>query len=90
MSLKTLDENIFRHSWARGDPIVVTDLKLQGQWGPDYFTDAFGGKTVTVVDCTTNEEHISTVGEFFHSFGTSQENQRIFKLKVRTAVLSLS
>jgi hypothetical protein len=74
----------------QGDPIVVTDVKLQGPWVPHYFIDTFGKKKVTVVDCETNLEHMSTVSEFFHSFGASQEKQRIFKLKVRTGVLSLS
>jgi [histone H3]-dimethyl-L-lysine9 demethylase len=87
MSRKNLDYAAFKRSWARGEPIIVTDVQhtIQGTWDPTYFTEVFGPESVTVVDCKTDQEVNSTVAEFFQTFGDSGLQSRALKIKVRVA-----
>jgi lysine-specific demethylase 3 len=83
MSTRRLNYPVFRCSWARSEPILVTDVhrNIQGEWGPEYFKNYYGLQSVTVIDCDTNEELKSTVADFFEIFGSLKPQRRILKIK---------
>jgi JmjC domain, hydroxylase len=85
MSAKRLDDAQFKQSWARSEPVVVTDLQqsLQGTWTPGYFIENFGSEQVTIIDCESDQEFDATVAIFFQSFGSTEDGKRMLKLKVR-------
>jgi len=47
---------------------VVTGVKQQGVWNPQYFIKAYGSTPVKLENCETGEVKDSTVGEFFLTF----------------------
>lgn len=90
MSCQSLNHPAFLRSFARGRPVVVSDVHhlWRGTWQPSYFVERFGSEKVALVDCKTNLEFESTVAFFFQHFGASEEHRRILKLKVRQQVLA--
>jgi lysine-specific demethylase 3 len=75
-------------SLLTGTPLVVSGLQhtFQGEWGPEYFIEAYGHHDVTVMDCETEQEHKLTVAEFFRTFGSERNGQQVLKLKVRVVL----
>jgi hypothetical protein len=69
----------FQRHWSQGIPVVITNVRMQGEWTPEYFIARYGGKDVTVVDCETEATFPSTVADFFLQFG---KRGRILKIKV--------
>jgi hypothetical protein len=76
-----LSNNEFLRHWSEGKPIVVTDVKQQGGWNPEYFISRYRITPVIVEDCETGDSWKSTVGEFFENF-LKHDERTIWKLKV--------
>ncbi|BGP58226.1 hypothetical protein JCM8202_003599 [Rhodotorula sphaerocarpa] len=86
--------DLFRAIWSLGEPIVV-DLAPEHYpslpWTPEFFSERFGDevcrigsnrvkrtlKDGSVVDC----ERLSTVGQFFETFGKARDHADIEKIK---------
>ncbi|KAG0698870.1 hypothetical protein DFH29DRAFT_80552 [Suillus ampliporus] len=66
-----LMEEVFRPLWAKGDPIVVTELlsKFQIQWPPTYFVQKHNSQSCLILECQSDVNKRVTVGEFFPWFG---------------------
>ena len=71
----------FLQYWSLGKPAVVTGVKQQGVWNPQYFIKAYGSTPVKLENCETGEVKDSTVGEFFLTFFTSDSLSYIWKIK---------
>jgi hypothetical protein len=76
-----LSDNEFLRHWSEGKPIVVTDVKQQGEWGPEYFISRYRTTPVVVEDCETGRSWKSTVADFFDQF-LKHDERTIWKLKV--------
>ena len=74
-----IDISAFQHHLSLGVPVVITDVNIQGYWGPEYFIERYGRHIVTIVDCETDTNEVSTVAKFFAQFGV---RVKIMKLKV--------
>jgi hypothetical protein len=72
----------FLSCWSKGNPVVVTHVKHQGFWDPNYFIERYGGVSVEVENCETGDIRDSTVAEFFRTFLTPDQRMGIWKLKV--------
>jgi hypothetical protein len=44
--------------------VVVTDIDIQGSYGPAYFQKCFGEKPVVFENCETGKQETSTVFNF--------------------------
>ncbi|KAJ7429071.1 Clavaminate synthase-like protein [Mycena galericulata] len=82
-SYDDLKEDVFRRLWAKGDPILVTDVarRLTIAWTPEYFIEHYGSDECDVTECQSNTCKRTTVGEFFETFGQYQGRQNCWKLK---------
>ncbi|KIM89597.1 hypothetical protein PILCRDRAFT_60651, partial [Piloderma croceum F 1598] len=80
----------FLRHWSEGIPIVVTDLKMQGNWGPEYFIEQYGTTEVTLEDCETEVVWPSKVVDFFQTFLEVGKWTRITKLKVSSLLYTKS
>ena len=69
----------FQRHWSQGVPVVITNVRMQGDWSPEYFIARYGSKDVTIVDCETEATLPGTVADFFLQFG---QRVRILKIKV--------
>lgn len=80
-----LTEAVFRPLWAKGEPIVVTELlpKFQIQWTPEYFVQKYSSQSCLILECQTDMNKRVTVGEFFSWFGKYEGRVECWKLKVR-------
>lgn len=80
-----LTDDIFRHIWARGEPIVVTGLlpKFHVHWSPEYFISKYGSQSCLILECQSDQNRRVTVGEFFSWFGKYEGRRDCWKLKVR-------
>lgn len=87
-----LTEELFRATWSRGEPLVVTDVlgKMQHSWGPEAFIERYGKDACYISHCKDNRLiKLVTVDTFFGTFGQSEEVKKeelgngIWKLKVR-------
>ncbi|KAA1472527.1 Clavaminate synthase-like protein [Dentipellis sp. KUC8613] len=78
-----LTEDTFREVWKQGYPLVVTDQlsKFAIGWTPEYFIEKYGQQECTIVECQTNENKQTTVGEFFKQFKTREGRKGCWKLK---------
>ncbi|KAJ7638409.1 Clavaminate synthase-like protein [Roridomyces roridus] len=79
-----LTEEIFRPIWAKGEPILVTDVgpKLKVDWTPEYFITKYGQDTCLIVECQSDDlSKRVTVGDFFRDFGSYQGRELCWKLK---------
>ncbi|OJA07528.1 hypothetical protein AZE42_07698 [Rhizopogon vesiculosus] len=78
-----LTEEIFRPLWAKGEPIVVTELlpKFQLQWTPEYFVQKYNSQSCLILECQTDLNKRVTVGEFFSWFGKYEGRVECWKLK---------
>jgi hypothetical protein len=74
----------FQHYWSHGIPVVITDVKMQGKWDPEYFVQAYGTDMVTLVECETQKTMQCSVAYFFKRFGKAHDGTGIWKLKVCT------
>ena len=54
---------------CQGIPIVVTDIEIQGEYGPSYFQEQFESKSVVLKNCESRWQICSTVSKFFETFG---------------------
>lgn len=72
----------FEHYWSHGIPVVITDVKMQGKWDPEYFIQAYGTQMVTIVECETQKTMQRSVAYFFERFGKHHDGTGIWKLKV--------
>lgn len=82
---KDLTEEIFRPLWAKGDPLLVTDVgpKLKVDWSPEYFLKNYGMDGCLIVECQSDDlSRRITVGEFFRDFGRYEGRSLCWKLKV--------
>lgn len=79
-----LTDEIFRQLWAKGEPILVTDVgkKLKIDWSPEYFVKEYGTETCLIMECQTETSKRITVGEFFRDFGRYEGRVECWKLKV--------
>ncbi|KAI0041160.1 hypothetical protein FA95DRAFT_1611228 [Auriscalpium vulgare] len=75
-----LDPATFRRFWARRAPLVVRDVRLQGNWGPQFFQDRFNTTEATAVDCETEVVHKITLGNYFKDFAHGASS-KVLKLK---------
>jgi hypothetical protein len=66
---------------SEGKPIVVTDVRIQGQWDAQYFMERYDDTVVNVEDCETGKAWKSTLRSFFEKFLEHDEGL-IWKLKV--------
>lgn len=83
--------NIFRALWSRGEAMVV-DLDLSEVsrvlWTPQYFIDQFGQAPVTIAsNILGRPDRLSTVGEFFSTFGQSTGLVNSEKIKASPGIL---
>ncbi|KAF8211605.1 Clavaminate synthase-like protein [Mycena galopus ATCC 62051] len=78
-----LTDEIFRPLWAKGDPLLVTDVgkKLKINWSPEYFMKEHGNDSCLIIECQTEENRRITVGEFFKTFGQYEGRDKCWKLK---------
>lgn len=78
-----LTEEVFRPLWAKGDPIVVTELlsKFQIQWTPEYFVEKYTSQSCLILECQSDVNKRVTVGEFFSWFGKYEGRVECWKLK---------
>lgn len=83
-----LTEEIFRPLWAKGEPLIVTDLlkKFNINWSPEYFIREYGAQECQIVNCETDQIVGTTVGKFFRQFGRYEDRRHCWKLKVSRAV----
>jgi hypothetical protein len=84
---RQLTSTEFHAHWSRGIPVIVTNVVLQGKWGPQYFVREHGETKITLVDCETEQTRNSTVAEFFGSFGQSEGRTKIEKCKASFSAL---
>ncbi|KAJ7740064.1 hypothetical protein DFH07DRAFT_965551 [Mycena maculata] len=82
-SAEDLTEDIFRPLWAKGDPLLVTDVgaRFKVPWNPRYFIDTYGSQQCEVIECQQGRTHDTTVREFFEQFGSNHEREECWKLK---------
>lgn len=78
-----LTEDVFRPLWAKGEPIVVTELlpKFQIQWTPEYFVEKYTSQSCLILECQSDVNKRVTVGEFFSWFGKYEGRVECWKLK---------
>ncbi|KAJ6543856.1 hypothetical protein B0H19DRAFT_1168673 [Mycena capillaripes] len=78
-----LTDEIFRALWAKGDPLLVTDVgkKLKINWSPEYFMKEYGTESCLIIECQTEVSKRITVGEFFRDFGRYEGRVQCWKLK---------
>ncbi|KAF7354901.1 Clavaminate synthase-like protein [Mycena sanguinolenta] len=78
-----LTDEVFRPLWAKGDPLLVTDAgkKLKIHWSPEYFIEKYGAASCLIIECQTEENKVTTVGEFFRTFGQYEGREKCWKLK---------
>jgi hypothetical protein len=74
----------FERYWSHGIPVVITDVKMQGMWDPEYFVQAYGTQMVTLIECETQKTMQRSVAYFFSRFGQLHDGTGIWKLKVCT------
>jgi len=81
-----LTDDVFRPIWAKGEPLLVTDLleKFKIQWTPEYFLEQYNTQSCLILECQTDENKRVTVGEFFSWFGKYEGRSDCWKLKVCT------
>ncbi|KAJ7743727.1 hypothetical protein DFH07DRAFT_869890 [Mycena maculata] len=63
---ENLTEDIFRPLWAKGDPLLVTDVgaRFKVPWNPRYFIDTYGSQRCEVIECQQGRTRDTTVGHF--------------------------
>ncbi|KAJ7843543.1 Clavaminate synthase-like protein [Mycena olivaceomarginata] len=78
-----LTDEVFRHVWARGEPILVTGAKAKFKlsWSPEYFIEHHGAENCALVDCETDSTGEMKVKEFFGTFGKYENRSGCWKLK---------
>ncbi|KAL6299902.1 hypothetical protein BKA93DRAFT_741529 [Sparassis latifolia] len=83
LSARHLNPSEFQRYWCQGVPVIVTDVNscFQGNWGPAYFIEQYGGRKVTVQDCETELTKSTTVADFFMAYGRPETRASILKLK---------
>lgn len=84
-----LTEERFARLWAKGAPLVVTDLskKFHLEWTPEYFMTTYGQQNCIILHCQRDANKRVTVGEFFSWFGKFEGRTDCWKLKVCLSVL---
>jgi lysine-specific demethylase 3 len=84
-----LTEEIFRPLWAKGEPLLVTEVgaKLKINWSPGYFMKKYGTQNCLIIECQTEDNKRITVGEFFTDFGQYEGRDKCWKLKVGCVVV---
>jgi len=85
-----LSYDIFTGAWAKGKPLVVTDLLPQFKinWTPEHFIENYGSKSCLVIQCQSDMNKRITVGDFFKEFGKYEGRKDCWKLKVTPLVRS--
>jgi hypothetical protein len=80
----SLESSELEEYLCQGIPIVVTDIEIQGEYGPSYFQERFEGKSVVLENCESGRQMRSTVSKFFETFGKPwlRDPKSIWKLKV--------
>jgi hypothetical protein len=76
------DSQFYRHL-ANGTPVVVTEVKIQGEWDPAYFAKRHGDQKVILEDCETGKKLPGHVSGFFSEFGKVRTDKKISKIKVQ-------
>ncbi|KAJ7433928.1 hypothetical protein FB451DRAFT_1312922 [Mycena latifolia] len=82
--LAELSNQLFRATWARGEPLVIShaDDSFQIKWGPQYFRENHGDDTCQVQDCQTQEMTETNIHAFFQRFERKAKKQEAcLKLK---------
>lgn len=78
-----LTEEVFRPIWAKGVPILVTNVleKFNLRWTPEYFIEKYAEQSCLIIECQTDKNKRITVGEFFAMFGDYRTRSECWKLK---------
>ena len=69
-----------RHS-GNGIPFSITDVQMQGNWGPLDIAKKYPGK-VWLTHCETQDTKRSSVQHFFRGFGSDNDRMDGWKIKV--------
>lgn len=79
-----LTEDAFRPMWQKGEPMVVVGLleKFKIQWTPEYFIEKYDAQSCLILECQSDQNKRTTVGEFFSWFGKYEGRTECWKLKV--------
>ncbi|KAJ7067853.1 hypothetical protein C8F01DRAFT_1115998 [Mycena amicta] len=72
-----LTEDVFRHLWARGEPLLVKDVgkKLKHPWTPEFLSANYGTQSCVTIECQTEKSRNTTVKDFFDTFGKYDDRQ---------------
>lgn len=82
-------EKEFLHLLSCGVPIVVNNVRMQGDYNPEYFIHKYQGDECTVHDCQTGKQYTSSVDAFFETFGQRHPKANgVLKLKVGSSAVS--
>ncbi|KIP09215.1 hypothetical protein PHLGIDRAFT_343879 [Phlebiopsis gigantea 11061_1 CR5-6] len=78
-----LTDEVFAKVWAKGEPLVVTDVmsKFRIPWTPEYFSQKYGTQTCLILECQSDQNKRVSVGEFFSWFGKYEGRRDCWKLK---------
>lgn len=81
---RDLTEAVFRRHWAKGHPLLITEIgsKLKEPWTPQWFMEMYGSQECDIIECQTNQSKRTTVRGFFGNFGSYEGRQECWKLKV--------
>jgi hypothetical protein len=74
----------FESYWSAGIPVVITDVKLQGNWTPESFRDSESGNlNAKMIDSRETKPKSVKVRRFFEIFLDREgRNGAVVKLKV--------
>ncbi|KAF8516634.1 hypothetical protein JB92DRAFT_3309464 [Gautieria morchelliformis] len=80
---RTISDAEFQPLWALGEVVVVTGLlnDFSIHWTPEYFIEHFEQSKCLILECHTDENKSTTVGEFFSEFGMYATRTKCWKLK---------
>jgi lysine-specific demethylase 3 len=78
-----LTDDVFRHHWAQGRPLVVqhTLEKFELKWSPEYFIAEHGSEPCVLVECQTERVRDAHVADFFRLFARERPSDGLWKLK---------
>ncbi|KAI0715211.1 hypothetical protein C8Q76DRAFT_617899, partial [Earliella scabrosa] len=67
----------FRYLWARNVPVVVHDVRLQGDWTPEAFVRSHGQVEVFMIDSARVQPVRTTVAHFFSIFQSALSHSHV-------------
>jgi [histone H3]-dimethyl-L-lysine9 demethylase len=81
---RTISDAEFQPLWALGEVVVITGLlkDFAIHWTPEYFINNFAQSKCLILECHTDENKSTSVGDFFSQFGIYATRTKCWKLKV--------